>query len=192
MKGTGEGIRRAALVAAILMAGWTLSLAVQEQAHSFLNWVNLPFHEAGHLFLLPFGRTLHLLGGTLFQLLIPAVLAGYFLIRQSPLSAAACLGWLGESFVNVSVYMADARELKLDLVGGGEHDWNEIFYRFGLLGQDSVARISAVTHHLGVGVMLASALWMACFALPAKTRERLRDQAASRFPPAGRFLERGE
>ena len=38
--------------------------------------------------------------------------------------------------------MADARELQLELVGGGEHDWNELFYRFRLLSEESVATVA--------------------------------------------------
>ena len=56
-----------------------------------LDFVNLAFHEAGHLFLAPFGETLHYLGGTLGQLAVPFVLGGYYLVARPtrPLGAAA-------------------------------------------------------------------------------------------------------
>jgi hypothetical protein len=88
--------------------------------------------------------------------------------------------------------MADARELKLELVGGGEHDWNEIFYRIGLLDQESVARNSALTHHLGVIVMMAAVAWMVCLALPADVRENLAARISRSFPPASLLFEKSE
>jgi len=56
--------------------------------------------------------------------------------------------------------MADARDMQLELVGGGEHDWTQLFYQFGLLGQESVAKVSTATHHLGVIVMVAATVWV--------------------------------
>src|SRR5262249_30280440 len=88
------------------------------------------------------------------------LLAGYFLRRDppQPVGTAACVWWIGENLVNVSVYMADARDLALPLVGGGDHDWNELFYRFGLLGQESVSVVSGGTRGAGIVVMLLGLL----------------------------------
>jgi hypothetical protein len=180
------------LIPAVLGGIWALRLSAAAQPHCFLDWINLPFHEAGHLFLAPFGRLLHFLGGSLLQLFVPALIVGYFLYRGRPFSASACFWWFGENFLNISVYMADARELKLELVGGGEHDWNEIFYRLGLLDQESVERISTATHHLGVIVMLAAVAWMICLALPSDARESLAGRISRSFPPAGLLFERSE
>ncbi len=83
--------------------------------------------------------------------------------------------------------MADARDLALPLVGGGDHDWNELFYRFGLLGEDSVRAVSTGTHRLGTLVMLLGVAWLACFALPGRLRRTLHD-AVSRHAPAIQFL----
>jgi hypothetical protein len=157
-----------------------------------MDWINLPFHEAGHLFLAPFGHLLYFLGGTLMQLFVPALLTAYFLFRRSPFSASACFWWLGENLLNISVYMADARELRLELVGGREHDWNEIFYQLGWLGQESVARISAGTHHLGVTAMMAAAAWMAALALPEDKRESLGTRLSRGFPPARLLFQEPE
>jgi len=147
-----------------------------------LDWINLPFHEAGHLFLLPFGETLHFLGGTLFQLLIPSGLTVYFLYKAAPFPASACLWWFGENFLGIAVYMADARELKLPLVGGGENDWNYLLYEWGLLGEDSVRMISSGTHALGVAIMMAACLWMGFLALPSDKQKFLAGRISRRFP----------
>jgi len=165
-------------------------LATRAWSGCFLDLVNLAFHEAGHVFLRPFGHVLHVLGGTLFQLAVPGLLVGYFLVRRrEAFAAAACLWWLGESLINVAVYMADARDLQLDLVGGGEHDWNELFFRFHLLGEDSVASISSATHGIGVALMLLGLAWAALFVLPRRTRGSLVLRLAGVAPRAVRLLD---
>jgi hypothetical protein len=143
--------------------GWiTLRLAAGSQG-CFLDLVNLAFHEAGHLFLSPFGETLHVLGGTLGQLVVPVGLAVYFLrARRDRFAAAVCLWWAGENLVHIATYMADARDLALPLVGGGEHDWNTLFYQFGLLGQDSVAAIAGTTRAAGFLVMWTAFVALLC------------------------------
>ncbi|MEK7798656.1 MAG: hypothetical protein AAB297_02410 [Acidobacteriota bacterium] len=187
--GARRGPSWLALALLAILAFWTVRLASGAQVGCFLDLVNLAFHEAGHLFMTPFGSTLHYLGGTLGQLAVPSLLAGYFLLRPPtrPPGAAFCAWWIGENFINISVYMRDARDLALPLVGGGDHDWNELFYRFGLLGEDSVRTVAAATHHLGVLVMLAGIAWIACFALPGRPREALRE-VLSRHAPALLFL----
>ena len=62
-------------------------------------------------------------GGTLFQLIMPAIFVGYFLRRKDSHSASVALWWVAQNFWNISVYAADARAQELPLVGGGEHDW---------------------------------------------------------------------
>jgi hypothetical protein len=187
--GARRGPSWLALALLAILAFWTVRLASGAQVGCFLDLVNLAFHEAGHLFMTPFGSTLHYLGGTLGQLAVPSLLAGYFLLRPPtrPPGAAFCAWWIGENFINISVYMRDARDLALPLVGGGDHDWNELFYRFGLLGEDSVRTVAAATHHLGVLVMLAGIAWIAFFALPGRPQGALRD-LLSRHAPALLFL----
>jgi len=172
---------RAALIA--LLAWWTARLGSGAQQGCFLDLVNLAFHEAGHLFLAPFGTTMHFLGGTLGQLAVPAGLAVYFVrFRREPFAAAACAWWLGENLANISVYMSDARDLALPLVGGGDHDWNNLFYTFGLLGPDSVAAVSAWTHRAGTLIMVAALAWLATFLLTGETRQRFESAIDARFP----------
>lgn len=182
-------VRWGRLALGSLLAWWTLGLVSGRSTWRFIDLANLAFHEAGHVFLTPFGETMHYLGGTLFQLLVPAGLIGYFLFRRpSPFAAASCTWWLGESLTNVAVYMADARELQLDLVGGGEHDWSELFYRFGLLSEESVAAVSGATRALGILILLIGLAWIVFFLLPAATRERLHEAATARAPWASLLL----
>jgi len=181
--------RRVALFGSLLLLWWTLRLAGRSLDWFFLDWVNLPFHEAGHIFFSPFGSTLHILGGTLLELIVPAVAGASLLLRQrSAPSAAVCLWWLGENLIYIARYMADARDLEMPLVGGGDHDWNELFYRFGLLSGPSVARVSFLTHAAGVAVMLLAVLWLAWFALTESKRESLREALATDRPWVNLFL----
>ncbi|MGH7208015.1 MAG: hypothetical protein ACREIL_01385, partial [Nitrospiraceae bacterium] len=47
--------------------------------------------------------------------------------------------------------MADARAQVLPLVGGGEHDWTEIFSRWGVLNSDTaIAHAVAVAGWVGM------------------------------------------
>jgi hypothetical protein len=185
---TPKRVGRLALVALLLWV--TQRLATRAWSGCFLDLVNLAFHEAGHVFLRPFGHVLHVLGGTLFQLLVPGLLVWYFLVRRrEAFAAAACVWWLGESLINVAVYMADARDLQLDLVGSGEHDWNELFFRFHLLDEESVASVSAATHGLGVALMLLGLAWAALFVLPRAVRSGLVLRVAGVAPRAVRLLD---
>ena len=175
-----------------ILAFWTARLLAVPSRGCFLDLVNLAFHEAGHIFLTPFGSTAHYLGGTLGQLAVPALLAVYFLRvgPARPLGAAVCVWWVGENLMNVSVYMADARDLALPLVGGGDHDWNELFYRFGLLGQDSVRAIAGWTRGAGGLAMLVGLAWVLLFALPRRIRGTFALALEGRAPGLG-FLVRG-
>jgi hypothetical protein len=165
------------------LAWWTLALASGKSTWCFLDYVNLAFHEAGHVFLGFAGETLHYLGGTIGQIAVPVLLAVYFLRWQArPYAAAICVWWLGQSLVNVSIYMADARELALPLVGGGDHDWNELFFRFGLLAEDSVRSVSGATRLAGALVMLLGLGWSAFFVLPDSTRDRVGAGITARWP----------
>ena len=171
------------LVLLLVPAWWTLRWFPSLSVWCFLDYVNLAFHEAGHIVFRLGGELLTVLGGTLMQLLVPIVLVVYFLVRQrQPFGSALCLWWLGESLANVSRYMADARALELPLVGGGEHDWTDLFYRFGLLSEPAVNGISGGTHLLGVGIMLLGLAWGVFFVLPGDLQGRISEALESRFP----------
>jgi len=112
---------RAVLIAALFL--FYLQWINTENYFSALDYVNLAFHEAGHLFLGIFGRFIMMLGGTIFQLLIPSVCAIHLWRQENRLGWQLCVFWVGESLLNISVYAGDAITQALPLVGGGEHDW---------------------------------------------------------------------
>jgi hypothetical protein len=118
---------QAALLA--LYGGWLL-LAYRWH---FVDGANLLFHEAGHVFFAWGGPTLHMLGGTLGQLFFPIAAGLHFLRRERVQDAAVCVVWLGESWMNIAVYAADAQAQTLPLVGGEIHDWHWLLSRWGVL-----------------------------------------------------------
>lgn len=124
-----------------------------------LDSANLLFHEAGHPVFGLLGSTMELYGGTLGQLVFPVVLIVYFRRQGLAVSCAAGWIWLFENFFNIARYMADARAQILDLVGGGGHDWNNIFTRWHVIRHDT-AIANAVTAAGWAGIVLVW-LWLA-------------------------------
>ena len=89
-----------------------------------VDWVDLFIHEAGHMFFRIFGQVIYFAGGSLMQVLLPAVTA-YFTWRNSRRWISLPLFWTGENLVNVSIYIKDAPYKKLHLIGKNLiHDWN--------------------------------------------------------------------
>lgn len=136
------------LAATILAAGWV----------PILDSANLALHEAGHPLLGLLSQRLEVYGGTIFQLLFPLVATVHFRCRYHVVGASVGAIWLGENLHNVARYMADARAQELPLVGGGEHDWTEIFSRWGVLHRDT--QIATLTHAVGWLVMAGALLWL--------------------------------
>jgi len=132
---------------------------------SFMHSVNLIFHEAGHILFMPFGRTMAILGGSLFQVMLPLLLMGAFLIvNRDAFAGAVCLWWSGQSLLDVAPYIADARALRLPLLGGGtgadtpgRHDWANLLRPRGWLEYDQ--QIASVADTVGTGVMLLALAW---------------------------------
>ena len=134
-------------------------------AHTGDRWVhvldgaNLAFHEAGHPFFgLLLGDRITVYGGTLGQLVFPVVAAAGFWWRRETASFAVALLWLAENLWNIARYMADARAHELPLVGGGEHDWTEIFSRWGVLSHDLF--VAGITRAVGWALMVAVLAWL--------------------------------
>lgn len=144
------------LFAAYIVIARTLS---DEGWVFIVDHANLALHEAGHPIVGLFSHRLAVYGGTLFQLLFPVAVALHFRRRGEALGFAVGLIWLGENLLNVARYMADARSRILPLVGGGEHDWTEIFTRWGVLAADT--RIAGLTAFLGWLLIGATLFWLA-------------------------------
>jgi hypothetical protein len=160
-------IGRAAVFVLLLWWGRAFILTpleTNDTGESFLHLINLPFHEAGHLIFMPFGRFMMFLGGSLGQILMPIVCLVTFLIRtRDPFGAAVALWWTAENFMDVAPYINDARSLDLVLLGGvtgketDGHDWENILSMLGWLKYDH--RLAHLSYNLGIVLMLISMAW---------------------------------
>jgi hypothetical protein len=120
--------------------------------------VNLAIHEAGHIFFGVFGDIPGVLGGSLFQVIVPAVFAGYFFRSRQKFSGAMTLAWVAQSLVNVSIYISDARAQELALLGGENsiHDWWYILINWDMLDAD--LRIGSFVRFIAALLFLAALL----------------------------------
>jgi hypothetical protein len=157
-------VSKAALVAwLIFYALFLLHALTNKSGFLIIDYVFLPIHEGGHLLFGYLGQTLMIWGGTLLQLLVPLALTIYFAYERHTTGAAFCAFFFFENFLNISVYMADARrqELPLVTVGSAEevmHDWFVIFSSLGALERDTT--IAGIVRFLGWAGMLAIVGWL--------------------------------
>jgi hypothetical protein len=174
-----------ALRAALLLAAaWVFlgfaATPMGAYAAPILDLVNLVFHEAGHILFIPFGAFMTSLGGSLTQVLVPLVCAGAFQARADRFAALLAAWWAGESLATLAAYVADARALRLVLLGGHTgaevegHDWEAILGALGWLDHD--VALGRACRLLGLTVMLAS-LAAAAWTLRAQWG-RLRERSA--------------
>lgn len=141
-----------------ILAVYGVVCAASPGTYRFLDWVDLIFHEAGHVLLGFFGDFIGTLGGSIMQVLIPAIVVGYFFYHRQPYSGAVTLFWVAQSLWNVSVYVKDARARALPLLGDdiSAHDWHNILGRLHLLSWDQA--IGNLIYTLGLAALAASIL----------------------------------
>jgi hypothetical protein len=142
----------------LIIAIYGLVCAWSPSAYRFLDRVDLVFHETGHVIFGFFGEFIGILGGSLMQVLILAILVGYFFFHRQPYSATVTLFWVAQSLFNVSVYVKDARTRALPLLGDdiSAHDWHNILGRLHLLNWDQ--GIGNLVYSLGLFALAASIL----------------------------------
>jgi hypothetical protein len=162
-------IGRIVILVVLLIWGYQFiftSIASNAAGQSILHSVNTPFHEAGHVFLRPFGSFLHSLGGTLGQLLMPLICTVVFLLQtRDTFAASVGLWWIGENFLDIAPYIGDARAGVLPLLGGnfgrsspyGFHDWEFFLTETGLLRYDQT--LARMSHGVGSAIMMLAIAW---------------------------------
>ena len=147
----------ALLVMAVL--GWKLAargLTLESSGIlSFIRLVDLVFHEAGHVIFGFFGSFIAALGGSLNQVLIPAVCAFHFWRQKQVASASAAVFWMGENVIDVAIYVADGRDMKLPLLAEGlTHDWNYLLSALSL--RDAAEPLGRLVFVAGVLTLVAA------------------------------------
>lgn len=140
----------------LLLAVYGVVLIRRFGTYGFMDSVDLPIHEAGHIFFAPLGEFMGFLGGTLMQLIIPGAFVVYFLVQRNRWAASVVLWWVAQNLWNIAVYARDTRAQLLPLVGSGEHDWLYLLTHFGITRYDQ--QIAGAIRGAGVLVFLASVL----------------------------------
>ena len=160
--------RLALLVALIIYSYRLISAGVESNfaSQAFMHLINLPFHEAGHVFFSPFGDFMQSLGGTLGQFIMPMICFYVFFFRQiNPYAASISLWWFAQNFIDIAPYINDARAGQLSLLGGnqghsapyGFHDWQYLLTETGYLTSDTM--LASASHTVGSILMISALLW---------------------------------
>ncbi|MGH9947652.1 MAG: hypothetical protein ACRD6X_10650 [Pyrinomonadaceae bacterium] len=150
------------IIFAVLLSIYFLWIVFDPMQGSFLDLVDLPIHETGHLLFRPFGEFMSIAGGSLFQVIMPAIFVGYFIWQLKYFSAAIVLFWVGQSILNVFVYAADAVVMQLVLTSGftgaegSFHDWNYLLSATGLLGSTKI--VAGLIRVVGTLTIIAAAV----------------------------------
>lgn len=124
--------------------------------------INFFTHEIGHVLFRVFGNFLYVLGGNLFESLVPLVLASISFYFRKWVVGALFFFWFGQTLLDASIYMGDARARALPLVnviGVSQttkegHDWYYLFSEMNLLPRDT--EISYWVRLLGDSVLVWS------------------------------------
>lgn len=155
--------RVACLIAFAIWGGYFITGGVdwEKIGSSFMHLINLPFHEFGHILFMPFGEFMMFLGGSLFQVLLPLALMCVFVFKQRDTFAGSItLWWCGQSFIDVSPYIADAEYRALPLVGGGgeeSHDWGNLLTMMDAL--DNTQTIANCSFGIGAMLIIVALVW---------------------------------
>jgi hypothetical protein len=162
------------VIVALSAGAYFLNYALQTDGWIFLNNADLIIHEAGHVIFWPFGAFMHILGGSLNQVLVPIIFVVYFYTQKQFYSAALTLFWVGENLIYVATYAGDAVKMQLPLLGGDNviHDWNWLLTYTGQLNHTD--QIAGTIKTLGILTIVAATIWATYSALrnDGKTHER--------------------
>ena len=116
--------------------------------HFMLDNFLLIVHEAGHTFFSIFGvRTITILGGSLFEVLLPIIILAFTWVNKKKIGMQLSLYMVGFAFLQVAFYAADGGERQLPLIGGlskESHDWYNLLAGWGMLDSDLTVGIILV------------------------------------------------
>ena len=166
------------LIFAILLTLYYISYASSDPAYVNANWnivdnVDLVIHEGGHIVFIFFGQFMHVLGGSLMQVLLPAIFSGYFFLRREYYSGSILLFWVAQNILNVATYMGDSIIQQLPLLGGDGviHDWNYLLTHMGVLGYTDA--LSSIMRDFGFLTIVCAAALSIYFSFGLSVRMRI-------------------
>ena len=169
------------IIFAVLLLLYCLKIALDPAQGSFLDIVDLPIHETGHLLFRPFGEFMMVAGGSLFQVIMPAIFVGYFVWEEKYYSASIVLFWVGQSILNVFVYASDAVVMQIVLISGmtgsegSFHDWNYLLTETGLI--NSTRTVAGLIRLLGTLTIIIAGVLSIKFSF-TPTKEKVYERQA--------------
>ncbi len=128
-----------------------------------MSMVDFVSHEMGHILLGFFGDFIAVLGGTLAQLFLPSICLLLTARRKQWFLISLFAFWVGQSLIQVSTYVMDARAQQLKLFSPGAlfgsgspiHDWHYILEKTGLLWADQY--LGGMIFILGLSLLFSAA-----------------------------------
>ena len=123
----------------------------------------LYMHEGGHFLFSFFGRTLMILGGSFWEVMLP-FLVFVFALRDRSRIAPFPLFYSGLGLLRVSLYVRDAPYRKLPLLGGDKsrHDWWNLLRQWDMLYEaETIATVMYVIATLMCVGALAAGFYLA-------------------------------
>jgi hypothetical protein len=171
------------LAVAIALTGYYISYATGDPGHTYANWnmidsADLIIHEGGHVIFSFFGEFIYILGGSLTQVLLPAIFVFYFFLRQQFFSGSVLIFWVAQNVLYVATYMGDSIRQQLPLLGGNEviHDWNYLLTHMGLLQYTDV--LSGLTRYFGFCLIACAGVLCVWYSFEEPLRQKIRAKIA--------------
>ena len=126
-------------IVSIILIPICIYIILHRGQYTWIDNTDLVIHEAGHFFFMFFGKFIYTAGGTLMQIILPSIIAWYFFRNLYRTGVQISLLWLGQNFINISVYAADARARRIPLLGGNKvyHDWHYLLGQLNILEYDT-------------------------------------------------------
>lgn len=167
---TGVVRTRVRVAAVVLIAIYAIVRLRNPERWDFIDDLDLAIHEAGHLVFMVFGETMTVLGGSLFQVIVPAAFVAYFARSRQRFAAAVTMSWVAINLLNVARYIGDARAQELPLLGGEDsiHDWWYLLINWDLLPRDLT--IARWVHFAGAVTFLTAVVAGGWFAKAERAR----------------------
>jgi hypothetical protein len=162
---------RVTRIPVLVILGWmTAAHLLFDSQWVFIDNVNLLLHEAGHVLFSWGGEALAALGGTIGQLMWPAIFAVYFFWRRRERFAGmVAVWWFGENLIGIARYLRDGPRESLPLVGGNVHDWNFLLERWDLLSKAD--EIADAVRFGGAAIMVATLALLLWWTVRPSARE---------------------
>lgn len=124
-----------------------------------LDHVNLLIHEGGHGIFKVFGKFIYTFGGTLMQIILPVLFIITYARMKKLFAVQLSLIWLAQNMMNISVYVSDARDRKLPLLGGNKvyHDWTYLLNEMNLTLYDKL--IGSIIYYTAAAILIFTLLY---------------------------------